>query len=54
MKSVGIRNTMDYQKLNKVMEIPQTAISGSDGVLDTLESVVYCRDINSPQASASP
>lgn len=38
MESVGIRHTMKYQKVNKVMEIPQIAISGSDEVLDTLES----------------
>ena len=35
-KSGGIRITVNYQKLNKVAEIPQTAIPRVDEVLDTL------------------
>ena len=35
-KSGGIRITVNYQKLNKVTEIPQTAIPRVDEVLDTL------------------
>ena len=35
-KSVGIRITVNYQKLNKVTEIPQIAIPRVDEVLDTL------------------
>ena len=35
-KSGGIRITVNYQKLNKVTEIPQIAISRVDEVLDTL------------------
>ena len=35
-KSGGIRITVNYQKLNKVTEIPQIAISSVDEVLDTL------------------
>ena len=35
-KSGGIRITVNYQKLNKVTEIPQIAIPRVDGVLDTL------------------
>ena len=35
-KSGGIRITVNYQKLNKVTEIPQIAISRIDEVLDTL------------------
>ena len=35
-KSGGIRITVNYQKLNKVTEIPQIAIPGVDEVLDTL------------------
>ena len=35
-KSDGIRITVNYQKLNKVTEIPQIAIPRADEVLDTL------------------
>ena len=35
-KSGGIRITVNYQKLNKVTEIPQIAIPRVDEVLDTL------------------
>ena len=35
-KSGGIRITVNYQKLNKVTEIPQVAIPRVDEVLDTL------------------
>ena len=35
-KSVGIRITVNYQKLNKVTEIPQITIPRVDEVLDTL------------------
>ena len=35
-KSGGLRITVNYQKLNKVTEIPQIAISRVDEVLDTL------------------
>ena len=35
-KSGGIRTTVNYQKLNKVAEIPQIAIPRVDEVLDTL------------------
>ena len=35
-KSGGIRITVNYQKLNKVTEIPQIAIPRADEVLDTL------------------
>ena len=35
-KSGGIRITINYQKLNKVTEIPQIAIPRIDEVLDTL------------------
>ena len=35
-KSGGIRITVNYQKLNKVTEIPQIALSRVDEVLDTL------------------
>ena len=35
-KSGGIRITVNYQKLNKVTKIPQTAIARVDEVLDTL------------------
>ena len=36
-KSGGIRITVNYQKLNKVTEIPQIAIPRVDEVLDTLD-----------------
>ena len=35
-KSGGIRITVNYQKLNKVTEIPQIAVLRVDEVLDTL------------------
>ena len=35
-KSGGIRITVNYQKLNKVPEIPQIAIPRVDEVLDTI------------------